>query len=155
MSEFEFDEPYVVIERHESSVGSFLFGVAIGAGIALLFAPHAGAEMRRTVRKHARRVTRRAQNLATEVSGTVTDGFQQAREEVENRLDAARNAIELKRAQVSRAVEAGRRAAHDARDDLERRIAETKAAYDAEPGTRRAHGTPDVEADGNGDDPTV
>jgi membrane protein involved in colicin uptake len=46
-------------------------------------------------------------------------------------LDAARDAVEMRKRQVSRAVEAGRAAAQDARDDLERRLAETKAAYQA------------------------
>ncbi|NUO94851.1 MAG: hypothetical protein HOQ14_10230, partial [Gemmatimonadaceae bacterium] len=42
-----------------------------------------------------------------------------------------RSAIETKRAQVARAMEAGREAAQQARGDLERRLAETKAAYNA------------------------
>ena len=131
MSDYDFDEPYVIIEKHESNVGSFLFGIAIGAGLALLFAPEAGTATRQRVRRQARRVTQRAQNVAADVTGTVVDSFQQARQEVEERIDAARNAIEIKRQQVTRAVEAGREAAHDAREELERRIAETKAAYDA------------------------
>ncbi len=133
MSGYDFDDPYVVIERHETSVGSFLFGLAVGAGVALLFAPRTGEEMRRRMGREARRVSRRAQKVANDVTGTVTDSFQQARDEVENRIDAARQAHDLKRQQVSRAVQAGRRAADDARDELERRIAETKAAYDAGP----------------------
>lgn len=137
MSDYDFDEPYVIIEKHESNVGSFLFGIAIGAGLALLFAPEAGTATRQRVRRQARRVTQRAQNVAADVTGTVVDSFQQARQEVEERIDAARSAIEIKRQQVTRAVEAGREAAHDAREELERRIAETKAAYDAgEPPTR-------------------
>lgn len=140
MSDYDFDEPYVVIEQHEGSMGSFLFGLAVGAGVALLFAPRTGEEMRRRMRSQARRVRDRAQRVATEVGDSVTDSFQQAREEVESRIDAARRAVELKRQQVRSAVEAGRRAADDARDELERRIAETKAAYDAGPGTESARG---------------
>jgi len=37
----------------------------------------------------------------------------------------------MKREQVQRAMEAGRTAARQAREELENRIAETKAAYDA------------------------
>jgi hypothetical protein len=54
---------------------------------------------------------------------------------VTSRVDRARDAVELKRQQVQRAVEAGRVAAAHAREDLERRIAETKAAY--QPAGRR------------------
>src|SRR5207237_7920929 len=42
---------------------------------------------------------------------------------------SARQALEMKKQQVSRAMEAGRVAAQQARNDLERRIEETKAAY--------------------------
>ena len=52
----------------------------------------------------------------------------------------ARQAIDLKRRQVHRAMDAGRAAAREARDELEHRIAETKAAYNAgrDGGARRA-----------------
>ena len=127
--EFEEDEPYVVVERHEGSLGSFFVGLAVGAGIALLFAPQSGTVTRRELRRRARRARRAAGDLAGDVTGRVNDSFTQARTRVEDSIDSARRAIELKRRQVTRAVEAGRVAAQQARDDLERRIAETKAAY--------------------------
>ena len=40
------DEPYVVIEKRESSLGSFFIGAAVGAAVALLFAPRSGEETR-------------------------------------------------------------------------------------------------------------
>ena len=127
--EFDDDEPYVVIEKQEGSVGSFLLGIAIGAGIALLFAPQSGVETRRDLRRRARRARRAAVDMADDVTTRVSDTFEQARDKVEGRLDSARQAIELKKQQLTRAVEAGREAAQQARDELERRIAETKAAY--------------------------
>ena len=125
------DEPAVIIERHSGGVGSFLLGVAIGAAAALLLAPQTGAATRRDLRRGARRARKAAQNLAGDIQGRMTDTFDQARERVETGIDAARQAIELKKRQVSRAMEAGRAAAQQARDELERRIAETKAAYNA------------------------
>jgi gas vesicle protein len=130
MGRFEMDEPYVVIEKRDGSVGSLLLGIALGAGIALLFAPQSGMQTRRALTKRAKRAKRAATDLADDVTGKVEDTFQQARDRVENSIDSARRAIELKRRQVTRAVEAGRVAAQQARDDLERRIAETKAAYE-------------------------
>src|SRR5918912_1612275 len=50
---------------------------------------------------------------------------------VEDRVDAARDAVTMRKQQVTRAVHAGRAAAQEAREELERRIAETKAAYQA------------------------
>jgi gas vesicle protein len=133
MSRYEFEdvEPHVVIERHESGIGSFLLGIAIGAGVALLFAPRSGAATRRSLRRRAMRVRRAAEDVMTEATENVTDSFQDARRKVEERLDSAREAIDLKRRQVNRAMDAGRTAAREARAELEQRLAETKAAYNA------------------------
>ena len=154
MSQYEFDDqPYVVIEKETGSAASLLLGFAIGAGLALLFAPRAGIETRRELTRGARRVQRRAQDVVGEVTGTVSDGFHQARQHVEEHIDAARQAVELKREQVSRAVEAGRVAANQAREELERRIAETKAAYQSAgsaPGALRPGRSP-VANDGDDD----
>ena len=132
MSRYDWDDdegPYVVIERSEPGVGSFVMGLAIGAGIALLFAPRTGEETRRDLQRRARRVGDQAQDFVSEVSESVTERVQQARMSVENRIDSARQAVEIKRRQVTNAVDAGRAAAQQARVELEQRIAETKAAY--------------------------
>jgi len=125
------DEPAVIIERHSGGVGAFLLGVAVGAAAALLLAPQSGAETRRGIRRGARRATRAAQDVAGDITTSVNETFEQARGRVEQGLDTARQAIDLKKRQVSRAMEAGRAAAQQARDELEPRIAETKAAYNA------------------------
>lgn len=121
--------PYVVIERNEPGVSSFVLGIAIGAGLALLFAPRTGEETRRDLQRRARRVGNQAQDFVAEISDTVTQRVQDARVTVENRIDSARQAVEIKRRQVTNAVGAGRAAAQQARVELEQRIAETKAAY--------------------------
>jgi hypothetical protein len=62
----------------------------------------------------------------------------------------------MRKQQVTRAVQAGRAAAQDARGELERRIAETKAAYQAgadvarssrnpRPATASSDGLPDLD----------
>lgn len=132
MAEYEWDEdgePYVVIEKSEPGVGTFLAGLAIGAGLALLFAPKSGEETRRDIERRARKIGDQAQDLVSEVTESVQEKFQEAKAGVENRIDSARNAVELKRRQVTNAVDAGRAAAQQARVELEQRIAETKAAY--------------------------
>jgi gas vesicle protein len=136
--EYEFDdEPFVVIEKESGGVGSFLLGIAIGAGIALLFAPQAGADTRQGLKRSAQRVRRAAEDVVDDVRETVTDSLQQARQQVEDKIESARQTVETKKQQVADAMEAGRAAAQQARDDLERRIAETKAAYHA--GAEVAH----------------
>ncbi|MEJ7759637.1 MAG: YtxH domain-containing protein [Gemmatimonadaceae bacterium] len=131
MSSYNFDEEdaYVVIERQQPGIGSFMAGLAVGAGLALLFAPRSGEATRRELERSARKVGDQAQNLVSDVSGTVNQTIQDARYRVENRIGAARDAVDLKRRQVTNAVDAGRLAAREARVELEGRIAETKAAY--------------------------
>jgi gas vesicle protein len=139
--EVDDDDRVVVIEKHSAGVTPFLVGLAIGAGAALLFAPRSGAATRRDIRRRARRVRRAAEQA-------VTDTFEDARQRVEEKIDTAREAIDLKRRQVNRAVDAGRAAARDARQELEHRIAETKAAYHA--GAAVAHEDRSPAADESG-----
>ncbi|HEY4218541.1 MAG TPA: YtxH domain-containing protein [Gemmatimonadaceae bacterium] len=130
--EYEDDDPYIVIERHDGpSVAPFLVGLAVGAGLALLMAPRSGAATRRDIKRRARRAQRAAEHVVTDVKDGVMDTFEEARRRVEEQIDTAREAIDLKRRQVNRAMEAGRAAAQEARGELEQRIAETKAAYGA------------------------
>ncbi len=133
MSRYDFDDDdrYVVIENHSAGVGPFLIGLAVGAGIALLFAPRSGEATRRDIKRRALRVRRAAEQVASDVADTVSDSFNDARRRVEEKIDAAREAVDIKREQVQRAMEAGRAAAREARSELEQRIAETKAAYNA------------------------
>jgi gas vesicle protein len=135
------DEPAVIIERHSGGVGTFLLGIAVGAAAALLLAPQSGAATRRELRRSARRAKRAARDIAGDITTSVNDTFEQARGRVEQGIDTARQAIDLKKRQVSRAMEAGRAAAQQARDELERRIAETKAAYNAGVDVARSGGT--------------
>jgi gas vesicle protein len=122
--------PYLVVERHESAgVGTFLIGLAVGAGVALLLAPQSGEETRRAVARRARRAQEAAQDFVGEVSGTVADKFQEVRASVEERIEATLDAVDDKKRRVSNAYHAGRAAAREARGELEQRIADSKAAY--------------------------
>lgn len=122
-------EPYVIVERRESGVGSFLIGLALGAGVALLFAPQSGEETRRGIARRARRAQDAAQDFVEDVSGTVADRFKEVRASVEERIEATLEAVDAKKRQVSNAFDAGRAAARQTRGELEDRIAERKAAY--------------------------
>ena len=132
MRDHEHDgEPYIVIEKHSGDLGNLLLGVLIGAGVALLFAPRTGQETRADIRRKARQATDAVKGVAEEVAGQVVETFEGAKERVEEQIESARSTIEAKKRQVSRAMEAGREAAAEARQDLENRLVETKAAYAA------------------------
>ena len=124
------ERPYVIVERDGGAgIGPLLLGLALGAGVALLFAPQSGEETRRAVARRARRAQDAAQGFVEDVSGTVADKFKQVRATVEERIDATFEAVDAKKRQVTNAVEAGRAAARQTRGELEHRIAERKAAY--------------------------
>ena len=123
------ERPYVIVERRESGVGSFIIGLALGAGVALLLAPQNGEETRRGIARRARRAQEAAQGFVEDVSGTVADKFNEVRASVGERIEATFEAVDAKKRQVSNAVEAGRAAARQTRGELEHRIAERKAAY--------------------------
>lgn len=117
------DEQIILVEHDESSgLSAFLLGAALGAGLALIFAPQTGAETRESITRSARKATE-----ATKRAGEkVTDALAQAKADIESRIDSAKSSIDLKKTQVSRAVDAGREAARTAREDLERRMAEQR-----------------------------
>jgi gas vesicle protein len=129
--EFDDDDRVVFIEKQSAGLTPFLLGLAIGAGAALLFAPRSGAKTRRDLGRRVRRVQEAAEQAVSDVTDRVTDTFEDARKRVEQKIDSARNAVDLKKRQVGRAMDAGRTAAREARAELEQRIAETKAAYNA------------------------
>lgn len=121
----------VIIEQRSGSTVSFLWGALLGAGVALLLAPQSGEESRRHLANRARRVKDAAQERAEELTDRVVDRYEYARQSVEDRIDTARRTLEAKKNQATEALRAGREAAQSAREDLERRIAQSKAAYDA------------------------
>lgn len=105
------EDPAVVIERRSGGgVGVFLLGAALGAGLALLFAPQSGDETRAQVRRSARRVKRSARKMAESGRERVEEIAKSGREKVE---DIAKS---------------GKAAARDARDAIEERLARHRAA---------------------------
>jgi gas vesicle protein len=154
------DERYYVIEEKGGGVGSFLLGAMVGAGIALLLAPQSGEETRRDIKRKAREVSDAARDAAGDLQDTVADGYSRAKASVGTRIDSARQAIDLKKHQASEAIRAGREAAAQAREELEARLAETKAAYQAgadvaRTSSRRAPATPPAPRDAESGDPNV
>jgi gas vesicle protein len=116
------DDHYIIVEEQDSSSGisAFLLGAAIGAGLALVFAPQSGAETRQSIKRGAKK----AGDATKRAGAKVSDALAQAKADLESRIDTARSSLDLKKVQVSRAVDAGREAARAAREDLERRMSE-------------------------------
>jgi Gas vesicle protein len=123
------EEPYLIVERHEGAqIAPFLIGLAVGAGIALLLAPRSGEETRREIAEGVKRAREAAVDAVEGITETVAGTLDGARNKVAEGIDSARDAVNIRRRQVSSAVDAGRVAARQAREDLELRLAESKAA---------------------------
>ena len=115
------DVPYIVIEREGGGgLGSFILGALVGAGLALLFAPQSGEEAQSEIRARALKLKDVAQ-----------DRVRGAQSSLENRLASARENVQTRVESVKEAVDTGRKAAVDARDELEKKLEWSKAAYRA------------------------
>jgi gas vesicle protein len=125
------DDRTIVIEKSGTGVVPFLVGLAVGAGVALLFAPQTGEKTRRDIARAGRRAQLRARELAGDLRDKAEDTYADARARVEEGLDSARDAVTRGRRKVTGAVDSGRSAARHAREDLERRLSAAKSAYQA------------------------
>jgi gas vesicle protein len=108
------DAEYVLIEREGgSSFGSFLWGAALGAGLALLLAPRSGQQTRNEIRAGVQRIRDKAEDTVRGVQDSVsgvTDRIDGVRTGVRSRMEAAREGFEQ-----------GRRAARETRQEYEQR----------------------------------
>jgi gas vesicle protein len=122
------DRPPVVIVERSNGVGSFLLGAILGAGAALLFAPRTGQETRDVLRSKGRQLRSTAEERAGELQTRLEDGYERAKARVEDRFDSARRGIDDTREGARDAMAAGKAAVQSARDELERRLSDSKAA---------------------------
>lgn len=121
------DERAVVVVERTSGVGSFLLGILIGAGAALLLAPQSGEETRRTIRERGERLRQRVGDTAEEWQEKVEEGYEHAKQRFEEGYETVRRSVAEKRSGARDAVDAGKAAVHSARDELEQRLDKSRA----------------------------
>jgi gas vesicle protein len=114
----DYDEGYVIIERRTGNFGTFVWGMLLGGAAALLFAPKSGRETRRELTDTAYRIRDQAEEKVREVQDTVTDTVHDVRRQFEEGIETAR-----------RAVESGKEAARASRDEVERQVRQSSAAF--------------------------
>ena len=105
-------------DQHESGGGSFIIGLlagtVLGAGLGMLFAPKAGAELRG-------QLSDQANNLANQA----TDGYRRAGETAGYWAEKGRTAYDKARGAVVRGADEAKRYANDAADEVKRYASET------------------------------
>jgi len=115
------ETPYIVIEREGSGgLGSFVLGALVGAGLALLFAPQSGEETQEEIKSRAGKL-----------KDVARERVRDAQEDFEGRLSTAREHVQARVDSVKDAVDSGRKAAVEARGELEKKLERSKAAYRA------------------------
>lgn len=124
----ERESPRVVVVERGSGLGAFLWGALLGAGVALLLAPRTGAETRRLLRVKGKELLDAASEKAEELRELMSEGYERSKARVEESLDTARRAVDERRDAARDVVDASRAAAHSAREELERRLTEARAA---------------------------
>ena len=98
-------------DRQESgNLSAFITGALVGAGVALLFAPQAGSQMRALLRDYAVR----GKDGLDEVVDRGADAWDSGKEFVEKGKDSLREAGR----QAKGFAEAGRQAVNDTKDEL-------------------------------------
>ena len=87
-------EVIVLEEEGASSIGWFILGAAIGAGVALLLAPTSGEDTRRRIARGARRVKETALDALEELRDEFDDIKDRAVETVDQVKATARGVVE-------------------------------------------------------------
>lgn len=126
--------PYIVIERHSGGVSPFLWGLLLGAGAALLFAPRSGEQTQEEIRERARRLRTAAEDRVDSVRGSVNDSITRTRSQFQERFDSVRGAVDARTQQAREAMDSGRRVATDAGSELRRRVEHVKDEMQATSG---------------------
>ena len=86
---------------------SFMAGAAIGAGLALLFAPKSGAEMRETI-----------SDLAEDAMGKIKEYSKEAQDKIKTAIEDGKETLAEKKSLISSAIEAGREAMQKEKERL-------------------------------------
>ncbi len=108
------EERVLVVDQGSSGFGWLMIGAAIGAGLALLYAPRSGEETRRVIGRRWDDLKEEAEEKFDEFSESVQEGREKIRAKIERLVDADRDG--------------GREARPaSAREELERRLTDARA----------------------------
>lgn len=118
--DYEGREVVYLIRGGDSPLKYLFTGAAIGAALALLFAPADGEETRRMLGRRARKLRDLAEDGLDELEDRLTDGTHRLRERVQDTVEDVRT-------QAGEVSEAVKSAGATAREELERRLADARA----------------------------
>ena len=68
----------------KEAVGFFFTGAAVGAAVALLFAPKAGAQTRKDIRRFSKKAVNQLDDLQNDIREQISEGYEQVMEVFDN-----------------------------------------------------------------------
>lgn len=120
----ERDSEVIIVEPDRGSgLGWFVVGAALGAGLALLFAPASGEETRRRIRREAGKLKERAEDAIDDLSYE----YDRVREDVEEKVDEVKEKVTGAARSLVDEARSRKSSVSAARDELERRLADARA----------------------------
>ena len=90
--------------------GAFLIGGAIGAVIALLYAPKSGKQTRRDISKKARRIKRETVDLVEDTIDNIHDFASDMKDKVSDIIDKGKDLSDSAKREVIKNLEQGQKA---------------------------------------------
>lgn len=82
------DSPQVIVEHYTSSVSSFLKGAILGAGVALLFAPRQGRQLRDMIAGEMEDLRDRLRGRVDEAQRSFTGRVEEVRRDVRSEFES-------------------------------------------------------------------
>ncbi len=102
-------------DKHESgNLSAFIAGALVGAGVALLFAPQAGSEMRALLRDYAAR----GKDELDDAVDRGADAWDSARDRGEELVEKGKESLREAGRQAKGFAEAGRKTVNETKDEL-------------------------------------
>ena len=75
-------------------IGFFLTGAAVGAAVALLYAPKTGVETRKQIRKFSKKAVHQLDDLQNDLREQISDGYQQVFDNAKEYVQEGRNKLQ-------------------------------------------------------------
>jgi gas vesicle protein len=104
------------------TLGFFLTGAAVGAAIALLYAPKTGAQARRDIRKFSKRTVARLDDLQEDIRDQVTEWVDDISSSVKDGINAGKTFSNETYEQVMDVFDSAKKAVEDGKNKLQRMI---------------------------------
>jgi len=116
------------MSQKKEFVLGMLIGSAVGAAVAILYAPQGGTDTRELIRHKGVEAKEKVSEVASTVKHTVSEKADQIRSTTHDLVDKSKGFVETKKSQITAAVDAGKEAYTRKKDELQSEVSETTEA---------------------------